>query len=107
MNHIANVRADVSRIIDVTHECDDGWHTFTSEQIPGLFLTAHESDLENAYNDIGRAIEALILADYGWHVRVELKPVFSEYLKTLPPSHQPEPHSRRRLYYTVEDLKAA
>lgn len=97
-----NTKADVKQFIDVSHECADGWHTFTSDHIPGLFLTVHEANLEAGFNDIPQAIEQLIYADYGRKVKVEAQLTYDAYLVTLPESHKPTRH-----YYAIEDRKAA
>jgi hypothetical protein len=73
-------------IITVVHECEDGWHKFTSPEIPGLYMIVRQHDLEAAYSDIPRAIEMLIFADNGQRVSVRPQTTYSEYLKSLPES---------------------
>lgn len=87
-------------IIDVIHECADGWHTFTSPQVPGLFLTAERNDLEEIYAEIPKAIEALTKADFGKSIRAKLVDSYTEYAATLPESYQPVSH------YEICDLAA-
>ena len=99
---VVDQKNEVKRIIEVTHACSEGWHTFTSEHIPGLFLTVHEANLEAAFYDIPKAIEALIFADYKRRVQVRPEITYDEYLVTLPPSHKPT-----RKYYAIEELRAA
>jgi hypothetical protein len=84
-------------IITVLHEREDGWHKFTSPEIPGFYMIVEPSDLGGAYDDIPRAIEALILADSGAHVSIRPEKTFSEYLASLPTSHQPATR-----HYSVE-----
>ena len=71
-------------IITVLHECADGWHTFTSPEVPGFYMIVEESDLQGAYEDIPHAIEALIFADSGKRVNVRPQKTYDEYLATLP-----------------------
>ena len=48
----AIARVDTVEIITVLHECADGWHTFTSPEVPGFYMIVEESDLQGAYEDI-------------------------------------------------------
>ena len=89
-------------IVDVIHDCKDGWHKFTSPQIPGLYIVAAADDLEEAYADIPRAIAELIFADRGRRPVVRAESSYAEYLKTLPASRRP---SEIR-HYSVEFLAA-
>ena len=41
----------------IEHREKDGWHIFTSPQLPGLFV-AHP-DFQTALNDVPRSIELL------------------------------------------------
>jgi hypothetical protein len=88
--------------ITVLHECEEGWHKFTSLEIPGLYMVVPQDDLKAAYADIPRAIEALIFADTGKRVTVRPQGTYSEYLKSLPESHRPIPS-----HYSVEFKSAA
>jgi hypothetical protein len=89
-------------IINVVHECADGFHEFVSQQIPGLYIAVEQHDLKAAFDDIPHVIEELIFADYGIKVAVKHQQEYSEYLKTLPESHQPKIYN-----YRIELLKAA
>jgi hypothetical protein len=88
-------------IVTVLHEREDGWHKFTSLEIPGFYMVVRQHDLEAAYKDIPRAIEALIFADSGKRVCVHPQTTYVDYLKTLPDSHHPIPR-----HYSVERLAA-
>jgi hypothetical protein len=57
-------------IITVLHKCENGWHEFTSPQIPGLFMVVEQTDLAAAWRDLPRAIEKLIFVDTGDRVTV-------------------------------------
>jgi len=95
-----DTRGERGMIIDVMHECADGWHTFTSPQVPGLFLTAEMAQLEEIYAEIPTAIAALAKADFGKDVKAELVKSYSDYAAGLPETHQPVTH------YEIRDLAA-
>ncbi len=88
-------------MITVMHAHEDGWHEFTSPQIPGLYMIVESHDLGGAYEDLPRAIEELIFFDTGRRVVVKPEKTFSEYLITLPASHRPVVR-----HYSVEQLAA-
>ena len=77
-------QSEIAPIIDVIHEFAGGWHTFTSPQIPGLYIVTSKENLEDAYTDIPVAIEMLIEADTGKAVEVLMRPEYQEYRATLP-----------------------
>ncbi len=52
-------------VLSVLHEQDGGWHTFTSEQIPGLFVTGPEIDMPSLLDALPSTIHALIVAGGG------------------------------------------
>ena len=76
-------------VITVTHECEDGWHIFTSAQMPGLFLTGRKEDLQEIYEGVPTVIADLARADFGREVMVSPEKTYSSYLETLPPTHLP------------------
>jgi len=88
-------------IIEVRHECAEGWHTFTSDQIPGLFLAGEQQDLEELYEEIPILIECLTRHDFGHQVEVTPAQTYLDYAASLPASHQPVKH------YTIRTLPAA
>jgi hypothetical protein len=88
-------------IINVLHECADGFHEFTSPQIPGFYIVVGQDDLEAAFEDVPNVIRALIHADYGIRVSVTLEQSYSDYLDKLPESHKPTISN-----YYVEKLAA-
>jgi hypothetical protein len=89
-------------IVTVLDACEDGWHKFTSLEIPGLYMVVPQHDLEAAYRDIPRAIETLIFTDSGIRVSVRPETTYSEYLTSLPDSRRPIPR-----HYSVERKQAA
>lgn len=88
-------------IVSVIHECADGWHTFTSKQVPGLFLVGQDADLQEVYEAIPNVIAALARADFGQDVSVTPEKSFSSYVDSLPAAH---PASER--HYSVRPVAA-
>lgn len=88
-------------IISVQHTCADGWHQFTSEQVPGFYLIAEQDDLETAFGDIPVMLEHLIGADEGRKVTIKLEQTYSEYVEQLPDHFLPRVH-----HYSIEKLAA-
>lgn len=76
-------------IIDVQHECENGWHVFTSPHVPGLFLTGQQDDLEELYDEIPHVICALARADFGQDVVVEPVQTYLQYVEGLPDGFKP------------------
>jgi hypothetical protein len=76
-------------IVTVLHEVDEGWHTFTSEQVPGLFLTGRDEDLEQLYESVPGVIADLAKADFGRDVVVLQERTFSYYVQSLAPASVP------------------
>jgi len=79
--------ASSMQIVTVLHRHEDGFHTFTSPEIPGLYMVVTSDDLQGAYRDLPRALEKLIFADSGKRVRVEPAQTYDAYLKSRPDSH--------------------
>jgi hypothetical protein len=88
-------------IVDVQHECAEGWHKFTSPQVPGFYLLAEQGDLEEVYDEIPQAIAALIFADFGIDVRLTAHKRYSDYLEELPEDYRPD-----LSHYVIEKLAA-
>ena len=94
-------RGDIGMIIEVRHDCAEGWHRFTSEQVPGLFLAGMREDLEEVYDEIPQVIAALLKCDFDRDVEVTPAQTYSVYAASLPDTHLPVKH------YTVRDLAKA
>ena len=77
-------------IIDVLHECEEGWHTFTSPHIPGLYLVGEQPHLQELYDEIPQVISTLAKADFGREVLVSLEKTYSSYLEELPDHYRPD-----------------
>ncbi len=75
------------RMISVDHHCEDGWHTFTSKEFPGLFICGQGSELEALYDGLPEVLEALVRADFGQDVVVRSEETFSSYRAMLPQSY--------------------
>lgn len=95
-----STRRDMGMIIDVSHECTDGWHTFTSTQVPGLLLMGEQADLEELYDEIPLVIAALAKADFGKDITVTPAQTYTEYAASLPVTHQAVTH------YVIRDMAA-
>ena len=89
------------KLIDVHHECVDGWHEFTSPHVPGLYIVAEKDDLEAAFEDLPVTIANLIKADYKIDVTVRLEHTYDEYVDNLPPEFRPSIR-----HYSIERLAA-
>jgi hypothetical protein len=60
-------------VLTVRHEFAHGWHTFTSDDIPGLFVSGHERD----YHELRESLP--VEADFRKPFKVRQVPVFSGY----------------------------
>ena len=89
-------------IIAVRHRFADGWHEFTSDVVPGLYVVAEEADLAEAYNEIPLVIQALIAADFGKQSQVRQAKSFESYEASLP-----APFRTSSRFYQVEMSAAA
>jgi hypothetical protein len=49
----------------VHHQEKSGWHIFTSDQLPGLFLTGRDEDYTELCESLPGTISALIMARAG------------------------------------------
>lgn len=82
MNQIASIRVHYKHV--------DGWHVFTSTDIPGLYVASE--DPERAYNDVGPSVQKLLELNEG--IKCEISPVvpFMEFLRGLRSAarHQPK-----------------
>lgn len=46
-------------VVSVRHEYADGWHSFTSRDVPGLWLAGPDEQFADLYQSVGPAISAL------------------------------------------------
>ena len=88
-------------IVTVLHSHEEGWHKFTSLELPGLYMVVPQDDLEAAYADLPRAIEELIYVDTGKRVSAQPQKTFGDYLAAVAKTQAPIPQ-----HYSIE-LKAA
>ncbi len=80
----------ITEIVDVRHVCTDGYHKFTSPQVPGLYLIAEQEHLEEVYAEIPQVIAAIINADFKSDVQVTIQKSYAAYENELPPEFKPE-----------------
>jgi len=83
ITHGTQVKPTVDSIVGVAHEVDDGWHTFTSPQVPGLYMIGKSEDLEELYASVPKVIEELARADFGLIVKVTQRETFSSYIERM------------------------
>jgi hypothetical protein len=57
----------------------DGWHVYTCEQLPGLYV-AHKND-RTAYDDLPEAIRKLVKLDDGVDCTVSHKLSYAEFVQ--------------------------
>jgi hypothetical protein len=88
-------------IVTVLHVCEEGWHKFTSPELPGLYMIVPQDDLGAAYADLPRAIEELIYADTGKRVSAQPQKTFGDCLSAIARTQDPIPQ-----HYSIE-FKAA
>lgn len=88
-------------IVGVLHEIDDGWHKFTSPQVPGLYIVVESRNLRTVYEDLPTAIAELIEAATHKKVVVRLEKTYDQFIKSLP-----ETERQDVLHYSVEPLAA-
>jgi hypothetical protein len=65
--------------VAVKHEQKGGWHAFTSPDLPGLCVAS--TDMQKAFEDVGRSIETLILLNCGQTVRALPEHTFDEFFE--------------------------
>jgi hypothetical protein len=52
-------------VLTVLHQEKSGWHIFTSNQLPGLFLTGRTEDYTELFESLPSTISALLTARAG------------------------------------------
>lgn len=63
-------------VLSVVHRHTAGWHTFTSGQLPGLFLTGPDEQFAELREALASTINALIHADSGINPDISPLPSF-------------------------------
>jgi hypothetical protein len=56
---------DVETVVRVRHEFHEGWHIFTSAEVPGLFLTASEEHYFGLSEALPGTLASMIEAETG------------------------------------------
>ena len=64
--------------IAVAYKHVEGWHVFTSEELPGLYVASRNA--ERAYSDVAIAIQKLLKLDFGQDVTVAPESPLSVFL---------------------------
>ena len=59
----------------------DGWHVYTCNELPGLFLASKDDN--KAYGDLPEAIRLLFKLDFGRDVTVAHKIGYSQFLDQI------------------------
>lgn len=72
---------DVWASVRVTYKHVDGWHVFTSPDLPGLYIASN--DPEKAFRDVSKGIEALLKADEGIECVCVPEMSLAEFLRTF------------------------
>lgn len=67
--------------IDVKYRHVDGWHVFTSDSIPGLYVA--NKDPELAFNDVALSIKKLLWLNERVKCEVVAERSFEEFLKSV------------------------
>ena len=65
--------------VAVKHEQKDGWHAFTSTDLPGLCVAS--TDMQKAFEDVALSIEKLIFLNCGQTVKAVPERTFEEFFE--------------------------
>jgi hypothetical protein len=65
--------------VSVRRKVKDGWHVYTCDQLPGLYV-AHPDD-RIAYNDVPGSIAALLRLNYGMECVVAHKVPYHDFIR--------------------------
>ena len=68
---------EVISSIRVDYKHRDGWHIFTCEALPGLYVASE--DAKRAYNDVAVAVKMLLSLDYAMECQVQPETPFDEF----------------------------
>ena len=68
----------VTTSICVKYKYADGWHIFQSDEIHGLYVA--NKDAKTSYDDVGVAIEKLILLNEGMECTVQPETTYEEFI---------------------------
>jgi hypothetical protein len=73
-------------VVSVCYENIEGWHRFTSPQIPGFCVIVEPSQFQVGLDDVPRAIELIIASDHGKRVTATPLPTYSDYSTRTSPN---------------------
>jgi hypothetical protein len=71
-------------IVSVCYENVEGWHRFTSPQIPGFCVIVEPDQFQIGLDDVPKALELIIASDHGKRVTASPLPPYSEYFARAP-----------------------
>ena len=66
-------------VVDVMYENVEGWHRFTSPQIPGFCVIVEPNQFQTGLDDIPEAIAIIIAGDHGKRVIATRLETYSDY----------------------------
>ncbi|HUP90955.1 MAG TPA: hypothetical protein VM074_01810 [Solimonas sp.] len=73
--------------VHVAYKQVDGWHVFSSEKMPGLYVASKNA--AKAFNDVAKAIEMLVELNANAKCKAVPEMTFSEFLRKrrVEPAH--------------------
>jgi hypothetical protein len=71
-------------VVSVHYENIEGWHRFTSPQIPGFCVIVEPDQFEIGLEDVPRTIELMIFGDFGKRVKATPLQTYSGYSVVAP-----------------------
>jgi hypothetical protein len=72
-------------VVDVMYENVEGWHRFTSPQIPGFCVIVEPDQFQTGLDDVPEAITNIIAGDHGRRVTATRLETYSDYSREKPP----------------------
>jgi hypothetical protein len=67
-------------VVDVMYENVEGWHRFTSPQIPGFCVIVEPDQFQTGLDDVPDAIATIIAGDHGKRITATPIETYSEYV---------------------------
>lgn len=64
--------------IEVNYKHVEGWHVFTADSIPGMYVASKDAEL--AYNDIAPSLQQIIELEFGVKCEVMQELPFAEFI---------------------------
>ena len=79
-------KTETVALVKVDYGFRDGWHVFTSNDVPGLYVTSE--DPKTAFNDVAPSIETLARLNDGIECVVQPLLTYAEFMQAM---KAPEP----------------